>query len=257
MIGEALSRLSHRVGQGWVRPVLQALQPQAILEIGGLRADQRWVALTVDDSPSPETTRILDLLRDHGGTATFFIHGGRIRGTAERRVLRRILEEGHEVGNHMPDSFPSIQLKPLEFAAEFERNHRILSDHGAEPVRFRPSHGFYNRPMADFMRTRGVELGYRPEFYLGLHFPWDVFFEISDRYARHNARAAVPGRIVVFHDNQDRRDRRGTIINQSRRTLAALPVFFAGLAEQGFGARSLADLESAVEFGSATSPSLR
>ena len=243
---ELLGGMSHRVGRKCVRPALQTLQPQAVLAIDGLRADQRLVALTIDDAPSAETARILDLLREHDATATFFIHGGRIHGTAEVRLLRRMLDEGHEVANHMPESVPSVQLKAELFAAEFERNHRILLDAGAQPVRFRPSHGFYNRPMAGFMRTRAVELGYRPFFYLGLNFPWDAFFEIPGWYARHNARAAVPGRIVVFHDNQDRRDLRGRVINQSRRTLAALPLFFAGLEEQGFKARSLGDLEAAV-----------
>ncbi len=246
-LAAACSGLSHRVGQGWLRPALQALQPQAILRIEGLLTDQKMVALTIDDAPSPETTRILDMLRDHDATATFFIHGARIRGPAEKRIVCRIHDEGHEVGNHMPESVPSVQLKPFEFAAEFERNHQILLDNETKPVRFRPSHGFYNRPMAEFMRTRGVELGYRPEFYLGLNFPWDAFFDIPEWYARHNARAAVPGRIVVFHDNQDRRDRRGTVINQSRRTLAALPVFFSELEKQGFKARSLAHVEGASE----------
>jgi peptidoglycan/xylan/chitin deacetylase (PgdA/CDA1 family) len=244
---DLLGRLSHRVGRKCVRPVLQALQPQAVLAVDGLKAEQRWVALTIDDSPSAETARILDLLREHGATATFFIHGGRIHGATEVRLLRRMVDEGHEVGNHMPESVPSIQLKPDAFAAEFERNHRILLDSGVRPVRFRPSHGFYHRPMAEFMRTRAVELGYRPFFYLGLNFPWDAFLEVPGWYARHNARAAVPGRIVVFHDNQDRRGLRGRVINQSHRTLAALPVFFAGLEEQGFKARSLAELEAAVE----------
>jgi peptidoglycan/xylan/chitin deacetylase (PgdA/CDA1 family) len=244
---DILGRLSHRLGRKCVRPVLQALQPQAVLAVDGLKAEQKLVALTIDDSPSAETARILDLLREHGATATFFIHGGRIHGAAEVRLLRRMLDEGHEVGNHMPESVPSVQLKPDAFAAEFERNHRILLNSGARPVRFRPSHGFYKRPMAEFTRTRALELGYRPFFYLGLNFPWDAFFEIPGWYARQNARAAVPGRIVVFHDNQDRRGLRGRVINQSLRTLAALPVFFAGLEQQGFKARSLAELEAAVE----------
>lgn len=236
-----------------VRSALQALQPQAILRIDGLQEDQRLVALTIDDSPSPETSEILDMLRDHGATATFFVHGVNLRGLSEQRLLRRIQDEGHEVGNHMPESIPSIRLKPFEFAVDFERNHQILLDHGVTPTRFRPSHGFYNRPMAEFMRTRGVELGYRPEFYLGIHFPWDVFFEIPEWYARHNAHDAVPGRIVVFHDNQDRRDQRGEIINQSRRTLASLPVFFAELERQGFKAASLARVESVIHSPDSTS----
>jgi peptidoglycan/xylan/chitin deacetylase (PgdA/CDA1 family) len=242
-LAETGSELSHRWGGGWVKSVLQAVQPQAVLGVEGLMPDQRWMALTIDDGPSGETSVILDMLRDHDATATFFIHGARILGDDGKRLMRRILDEGHEVGNHMPESVPSMQLKPPVFAAEFERNHELLLACGAMPSRFRPSHGFYNRSMAEFMRTRGVELGYRPEFYLGLHFPWDVFFEIPEWYARHNARSASPGRIVVFHDNQDRRDRMGRIINQSQRTLAALPLFFDELAKQGFKARSLAQLE--------------
>ncbi len=243
---EVCSSLSHRAGQGLLRPALQAVQAQAVLRIEGLRVDQKLLALTIDDAPSPESAMILDLLRDYDATATFFTHGARIRSAADRRVMDRMLEDGHEVGNHMPDSIPSIQLKPDQFAKDFERNHEILLEIGVAPARFRPSHGFYNRAMAEFMRTRGVELGYRPEFYLGLNFPWDAFFEIPELYARHNAHAAVPGRIVVFHDNQDRKDRRGSRINQTRRTLGALPVFFRELERQGFKARSLAAVEAAA-----------
>lgn len=242
-LAAACSRIHHSASKAWLRPILQALQPEAILWIEGLQADERLVALTIDDSPSAETGTLLDMLRDHDATATFFVHGMGIRNNDQKKLVHRMVNEGHEVGNHMPESVPSIQLKPYEFAEEFERNHDILLDCEVVPVRFRPSHGFYNRPMAEFLRTRGIELGYRPVFYLGLTFPWDVFFEMPDYYARHNARAAVPGRIVVFHDNQDRRDRRGAIINQTRRTLAALPIFFSELEKQGFKARSLAHLE--------------
>lgn len=241
----ACSAASHQLGRRVFKPILQALQPQAVLSIESLRADQRWIALTIDDAPSAETGKILDMLAQHKATATFFIHGARIRSAAEKKLIQRMVDEGHEIANHMPDSVPSIQLKPDAFAAEFERNHRIVLDCGVSPVRFRPSHGFYNRAMAEFMKTRAVELGYRPFFYLGLHFPWDVFFEIPEWYARHNACAAVPGRIVVFHDNQDRSNSRG-IINQSERTLISLPLFFASLEAQGFVARSLADVEGAV-----------
>lgn len=56
------------------------------------------VALTFDDGPSAWTEPILDILAAHGAHATFFVIGS----LAERRadVLRRIVAEGHEVGNH-------------------------------------------------------------------------------------------------------------------------------------------------------------
>ena len=71
-LAAACSGLSHSVGQVLLRPELQALQPQAILRIEGLRPDQKLVALTIDDAPSAETGRILNMLGDHDATATFF-----------------------------------------------------------------------------------------------------------------------------------------------------------------------------------------
>lgn len=56
------------------------------------------IGLTFDDGPSDWTEPILDILAAEGCRATFFVIGN----AAERRadVLRRIVAEGHEVGNH-------------------------------------------------------------------------------------------------------------------------------------------------------------
>jgi peptidoglycan/xylan/chitin deacetylase (PgdA/CDA1 family) len=57
-----------------------------------------FVALTFDDGPSEWTEPILDLLAAHQAHATFFVIGSHVDGRAE--TLRRITDEGHEVGNH-------------------------------------------------------------------------------------------------------------------------------------------------------------
>jgi len=55
-------------------------------------------ALTFDDGPSEWTPVVLDLLREHGALATFFLIGERVR---ERPAeVRRIAAEGHELGSH-------------------------------------------------------------------------------------------------------------------------------------------------------------
>ncbi len=57
------------------------------------------VALTFDDGPDPKlTTRILDILKENGVRATFFVVGK----NAERypALIDRIIAEGHEIGNH-------------------------------------------------------------------------------------------------------------------------------------------------------------
>ncbi|MDB4895420.1 MAG: chitooligosaccharide deacetylase [Firmicutes bacterium] len=59
----------------------------------------RLVALTFDDGPDGVfTPQILDVLRQNHVPATFFVVGNRV--TAHPGVVKRMVAEGHEVGNH-------------------------------------------------------------------------------------------------------------------------------------------------------------
>jgi len=59
----------------------------------------REVALTFDDGPDPQwTPKILDILKREGVPATFFIVGE--NALTERGLLKRMVDEGHEVGSH-------------------------------------------------------------------------------------------------------------------------------------------------------------
>ena len=60
---------------------------------------RKLVALTFDDGPSAEVTPIvLDILRKHDIKAAFFLMGGYVEQSPE--LVRQMLAEGHEVGNH-------------------------------------------------------------------------------------------------------------------------------------------------------------
>lgn len=59
------------------------------------------VALTFDDGPYLFTARILDILRDNGARATFFLNGARLGSIYEYAdLVRRALNEGHQIGSH-------------------------------------------------------------------------------------------------------------------------------------------------------------
>jgi len=67
-------------------------------EIHGDRS-RNLVALTFDDGPDPiRTPALLDALRDLHVKATFFVVGEDVDANPE--VCRRIVAEGHELGNH-------------------------------------------------------------------------------------------------------------------------------------------------------------
>ncbi|HET7502748.1 MAG TPA: polysaccharide deacetylase family protein [Kofleriaceae bacterium] len=59
------------------------------------------VTLSFDNGPDPEVTpRVLDVLRDHGVTAHFFVLGKHLVERWGRRLVERAHDEGHHIGNH-------------------------------------------------------------------------------------------------------------------------------------------------------------
>src|SRR5262245_60514981 len=64
-----------------------------------VRTRQKKIALTFDDGPNPECTPLLlTKLAEHRVPATFFLIGRNLERHPE--IGRRIVQEGHEVGNH-------------------------------------------------------------------------------------------------------------------------------------------------------------
>jgi peptidoglycan-N-acetylglucosamine deacetylase len=103
----------------------------------------RTVALTFDDGPGPSTPAVLDVLRAHGVHATFFVVGKQV--AAEPDMLRRIVAEGHAVGDHTwSHPIPSLSAgwNSSRLAAEIKRTNKMIFDTtGLRPCLFRPPGG--------------------------------------------------------------------------------------------------------------------
>ena len=81
-----------------LRLALSAILPRPVLMVRGSRRSAT-VCLTFDDGPDSRfTPQVLDVLRDAGVKATFFVTGSRIKEHPD--VLRRTVQEGHAVGHH-------------------------------------------------------------------------------------------------------------------------------------------------------------
>ena len=75
----------------------------------------KLVALTFDDGPCQYTQRLLDGLAERGAKATFFVQG--IKAEQYPDLIRRMIAEGHQVGNHSYDH-PNLSQIPLDEAVE-------------------------------------------------------------------------------------------------------------------------------------------
>jgi peptidoglycan/xylan/chitin deacetylase (PgdA/CDA1 family) len=163
----------------------------------------RGIVLTFDDGPHPEwTPRILDVLKRHGATATFFVVGHKVDRHPE--VVRAIAESGHAVGLH---SYAHDRL----FSLRGERRVKDDLEHGIEAVEralgqrphlFRPPIGHTNPTIARVVEALGlVVVGWTIGGRDGLARarPADVVARVR--------RDLRDGAIVLLHDAPERGER--------------------------------------------------
>jgi peptidoglycan-N-acetylglucosamine deacetylase len=133
-----------RAAPSWTRQAIRwalgATLPSRLLLIHGPR-HVRSVCLTFDDGPDPTLTPpLLDVLRDCGVRATFFVIGEKVE--RHPAIVQRMAAEGHCVGGHSfrhsnPESTSAAQL-----LGEVRRTATLLSELLDQKVTlFRPPHG--------------------------------------------------------------------------------------------------------------------
>lgn len=122
------------------------------------KTDRKVVYLTFDDGPHPpETERVLDVLRERGARATFFLIGSKVSGN--EAVLRRMLEEGHALGLHTyshAGTFPLLSFDKM-LADVNEGKRAVESAAGKKISLFRPPFGVTNPTIAKVIRTLGLQ----------------------------------------------------------------------------------------------------
>ncbi len=156
--------------------------------------ERKAVALTIDDGPSARTDEILDLLESHHARATFFVIGER---AAERpEAVDRIVEAGHEIGNHTMVEAPSIRMSDAGFSESLARTHDLLA-RWDDPRWFRPGSGWFDDEMLDTARS----LGYRTA--LASMLPLDGWVSWTPLVAGYVLASARPGAVLVLHDGPD------------------------------------------------------
>ena len=103
-------------GRLWDAAIAQ--DPSPDLATGGRTGTSGGkIALTFDDGPDPNTTPlILDTLREQDVEATFFVIGRQVAKHPD--LLRRIVDEGHTIGNHTYDHSDMSDLSVERMRAE-------------------------------------------------------------------------------------------------------------------------------------------
>jgi len=111
--------------------------------------DVKKIALSFDDGPSSEYTKVLiDGLKDKGVVASFFMTGKNI--AENREIVREISEGGHLIGNHTYSHVNLTKLPLNEALAEIRKTNELVREiTGEEPEYIRPPYGAWNEKLED------------------------------------------------------------------------------------------------------------
>lgn len=172
------------------------------------------IALTFDDGPRPEIAReMLNLLGRHRARSTFFVVGSMV--AQHPKLVRRMMDEGHEVANHT-FSHPRLDgLDEEQIRTELAKCDRaVFEATGARTNLFRPPGMRYD----DTVLRAAQSLGY-----VTIH--WNVAAQDfnaqpSERIVRKVLNAVQPGSVILLHGHPD--------------TLAALPTILEELDRRGY-----------------------
>lgn len=178
--------------------------------------DGPFVAITFDDGPHPKNTpRLLDLLKERGVKATFYVIGQNVSQYPD--IARRIVEEGHEIGNHSY-THPSLpKLSAARLAEEITKsNDAIQQATGVLPTTMRPPYGAINAAI-----TKRLNEEYQLPVILWTVDPLDWKIRKATHVSNHILQNTSAGAIILAHD-----------IHPS--TIDAMPAAIDGLLGKGF-----------------------
>jgi peptidoglycan/xylan/chitin deacetylase (PgdA/CDA1 family) len=125
----------------WIEPlgvlgVIKKLTPNVTYRV---RTHLPVVALSFDDGPHPRfTLQVLEILRQHDATATFFLIGE--RAIRHPDVVSQIKADGHEVGNHYFKNGPTLGHSDADFVANLVQTEKAIGISPGSKL-FRPPGG--------------------------------------------------------------------------------------------------------------------
>jgi len=206
--------LGERGIKGRLKSFFIFLIPSRII-LWKLKWGQKKIALTFDDGPNPQfTPRFLDILKEKGIKATFFLTGKNME--QHRDLTERIIREGHCVGLHSYShrNYYRINLKDKIYEVMKTRD-VFKSITGNNCSLFRPPHGAVSLKQLAYCILKGITM---------------VLWSVDSRDFLHRGQEDIinntigqrikPGDIILFHDD-------------NVFTLEALPIIIEKLKSEG------------------------
>ncbi len=104
---------------------------------------KKMIALTFDDGPNYNTSKVIDVLNKYDIKATFFVLGS--RAINNKDILKKMADSGMEIGNHTYNHLLLTKYDENKIRSEIEDTSEVIySATKKRPKLLRPSYGSVN-----------------------------------------------------------------------------------------------------------------
>lgn len=170
--------------------LLRAFYPSLVWQIDTL---QKELYLTFDDGPHKTVTPfVLETLKQYDAKATFFCIGKNV--DANKEVYKRIIDEGHSVGNHTQNHLNGWKTSKYYYI----KNIAVASER-INSTLFRPPYGRIKKSQIKSLQTPDSQLKIIMWSVLSGDFDTNISGEKCLKNVLKNSKQ---GSIVVFHDSE-------------------------------------------------------
>ena len=213
-------------------------KPNTQVTLSRAKVSGSYIAITFDDGPArSNTTRLLDILKERNIPATFFVISG--KATSNASLLRRMVSEGHEIGNHTISHPNLAKFSDAKVRRELDGCHKAIVDAcGVAPTIFRPPYGAIKSSQKQWIFD---EYGYTTV--LWSVDPRDWQRPGVDVVARRLVEGARPGGVLLAHDIHEP-------------TIDAMPQALDELLRRGFQFVTVSQLMALQEAGNMGPPQI-
>ncbi|MFF2449416.1 polysaccharide deacetylase family protein [Neobacillus sp. NPDC058068] len=197
---------------------------------GYQRKNKKIVYLTFDDGPTKWTGAFLDVLKEHGIQATFFMQGNNLKKASFQSDVKRAFEEGNYIGAHsMTHDYTEI-YKKRKFVSEMVETLKLIhSITGADPQLVRPPYGSIPGLNDEVIKKQVMKEGLKV---------WDWTIDSQDwKYQ------SDPEKILNIIETATTEDVEVILMHEKEQTLKLLPKIITFFKERGYEFEVYSDLK--------------
>ena len=163
--------------------------------VSKIPTDKKIIYLSFDDGPEKEVTSwVLELLQQYQAKATFFCLGKNMISNPD--LVERIVQEGHQLGNHTYTHLNGWKKPHKEYLEEIEKTSKIIHFYQKAPPLFRPPYG----RISPFLIKK---IKKTHKIIMWTYLTGDFSSKINPKERiDYLTKRIKPGDIIVFHDSK-------------------------------------------------------